>query len=830
MQRYQTLPAIPGHIQANHWSVIVPEARTNLISNPSFELNTDNWAASGTGVTLTRDTAYSFFGGASGRMTDTAATGSSEFIVASGATVTAGDTYTLSFRYRKTATARGTGVAGVFIKNGGGTTVSQLSVSLCRGNSNGWLYAELSFVVPASGVTAEVYFATDGATTGAFNLWIDGVQLEEGGYATTYIDGDQDGCYWTGEAHKSTSGRYSYTRSGGRIVNLKDFKFIVLASVGFGAPQLNTVSADYALGGAQYQRSVIGARGATIAGAFQADGLVDLKRQKAALYAALKPDAVSPQQPVRLVYQQRDIRDNTIGSPIYVDAVYTGGLEGNEANEHAEQAALGFRIHFPWAGVSGGDVAISTGGYTYASRVVYKDKLTGAWIDTNHPGGAGTFGDYLTSNITEDPLKRRLFVADSAEIRMWNGSAWSTIGTAAGGTAIVQAVLFAPDGNLYVAGDFTSISSVSATRVAKWDGTNWTAMSTGVSTTGTGLTWTRGNVLLINATETIRRWTGSVWTTVLNVGAASIFGGTGPSIGSVVVVPNGDIWMTTNVDQLGGLDYKGFFRITWAQQQAGTRGIEETPPTLWADDQTGGMVVDRNGVLYVTGSFVTIGGSGVAYAARIFSDTNVSPFQAGSPPDANTFTGPFVASDGTIYMGGTGVTKTFDDGRVFYSAGLYEASGFGQWKHGLITGITRGEPSVMALESTYGLVMWGYDWIEIPYRTTVVSSSSTATPITYKITGPGYMIGLVNYTTGKTIRFEGLEVLSGEVITIVTGPSASIISDRRGDLSTYVSAESNLYTFTIANGTNELGTLYNNVPGGSIAAYYRPRYDSIDQP
>lgn len=828
--RYQNLPSIPGHIQANHWSVIVPEARVNLVTNPSFELNTTGWTAVGTGVTLSRVTTTSFFGGACALMADTAATGSGEYITSSTIAVTAGETYTVSFRYKKTAAGRGNGSIGVFVKNAGLTILLQPTELLLPGNVSNWTYKTLTFTVPSGGVTAEIFFGTNGATTGAFNLWIDGVQLEAGGYATTYIDGDQDGCYWTGEAHKSTSGRYSYTRSGGRIVNLKDFKFVVLASVGFGAPALNTVSADYALGGAQYQRSVITARNPSIVGAFQADGLLDLKRQKAALLNVLKPDAVSPQQPVRLVYQVRDFDDNALGNPVYVDAVYTGGLEGNEANEHAEQAALGFRIHLPWVGVGDGDVSLSTGAYTYASRVVYKDKRTGAWIDTGHPGAAGTFGDYLTSNVTEDPLKRRLFVADGAEIRMWSGTAWSTIGTAAGGGATVYAVLFAPDGNLYVAGDFTSISSVSATRVAKWDGTNWTAMSTGVSTTGIGLAWTRGNVLLINATETLRRWTGSAWSTILNVGAASILGGASPALNSVVVVPNGDVWMTTNVDQLGGLDYKGFFRITWAQQQAGTWGIEVTPETLWADETPSAMTVDKNGILYVTGSFTNIGGNGVLYAARIFSDTNIAGFQAGSPPDASTFTGAFVASDGTIYMGGVGDTKTFSDGRVFYSAGLYEASGFGQWKHGLITGITRGEPAAVSLESTYGLVVAGYDWIEIPYRTTAVSSSSTGTPITYKITGPGYMIGLVNYTTGKTIRFEGLEVLSGEVITIVTGPGASIISDRRGDLSTYLSPESNLYTFTLVNGTNELGTLYNNVPGGSISAYYRPRYDSIDQP
>jgi hypothetical protein len=827
--QYQTLPNIPGHIQANHWSVIVPEARINLVPNPSFELNTTNWSATGTGVTITRDTAFSYFGGASGRMTDTAATGSSEFINSTAIAVTPGVTYTLSFRYRKTATARGTGAAGLFVRNSGGTTISQPSISLCRGNSGGWIYGELTFVPPTGAVDCQVFFSTDGATTGAFNLWIDGVQLEQGGYATTYIDGDQDGCYWTGSAHNSTSGRYSYTRSGGRIVNLRDFRFVVLASVGFGAPALNTVSADYALGGAQYQRSVITARNPSIVGAFQADGLLDLKRQKAALLNVLKPDAVSPQQPVRLVYQARDFDDNALGNPVYVDAVYTGGLEGNEANEHAEQAAIGFRVHLPWVGTSDGDISLGTGAYTYASRVVYKDKRTGAWIDTNHPGAAGTFGDYITSNLTEDPLRRRLFVADGAEVRMWTGTAWSTIGTAAGGAATVSAVLFAPDGNLYVAGDFTSVSSVSAANVAKWDGTSWTAMSTGVSTAGRGLTWTRGNVLLINAGETLRRWTGSAWSTILNIASASILNGAAPVLNLPVVVPNGDVWMGTNVDQLGGLDYKGFFRITWAQQVAGTWGIEVTPETLWSDKSLG-LSVDKNGVLYATGSFTNIGGKGVLYAARIFSDTNVSPLQAGSPPDANTFTGAFVASDGTIYMGGSGDTKTFSDGRVFYSAGLYESSGFGQWKHGLITGITRGEQASPAIESTYGLVVVGYDWVEIPFRTTVTSVSSTATPITYKITGPGFMIGLVNYTTGRIIRFEGLEVLSGEVITIVTGPGASIISDRRGDLSTFLSPESNLYTFTIAPGTNELGTLYNNVPGGSISAYYRPRYDSIDQP
>jgi hypothetical protein len=48
--------------------------------------------------------------------------------------------------------------------------------------------------------------STSTPTAGQF-AWVDGFQIETGAVATSYIDGDQPGCHWTGTAHGSTSVR-----------------------------------------------------------------------------------------------------------------------------------------------------------------------------------------------------------------------------------------------------------------------------------------------------------------------------------------------------------------------------------------------------------------------------------------------------------------------------------------------------------------------------------------------------------------------------------------------------------------------------------------------
>jgi len=61
-------------------------------------------------------------------------------------------------------------------------------------------------------------------------------------------------------------------------------------------------------------------------------------------------------------------------------------------------------------------------------------------------------------------------------IAKWNGTNWSALGSGLSGTAMALAF----SGNsLYVGGDFTSAGGTAANNIAKWDGASWSALGSG---------------------------------------------------------------------------------------------------------------------------------------------------------------------------------------------------------------------------------------------------------------------------------------------------------------------------------------------------------------
>lgn len=79
--------------------------------------------------------------------------------------------------------------------------------------------------------------------------------------------------------------------------------------------------------------------------------------------------------------------------------------------------------------------------------------------------------------------------APASRIARWNGSAWSAVGTGFGGTAPTVATLtvFDDDGPgpiapaLYAGGGFTTAGPVVVNKVARWDGTAWAGLGSGLS-------------------------------------------------------------------------------------------------------------------------------------------------------------------------------------------------------------------------------------------------------------------------------------------------------------------------------------------------------------
>ncbi|SPE58146.1 exported hypothetical protein [Verrucomicrobia bacterium] len=108
------------------------------------------------------------------------------------------------------------------------------------------------------------------------------------------------------------------------------------------------------------------------------------------------------------------------------------------------------------------------------------------------------------------------------EIAKWDGSAWSALGSGMYGYAVYA--LAVSGTNLYAGGYFTTAGGVPATNIAKWDGSTWSALGSGMGG-DTQQNWV--NALAVSGTNlyaggsfstaggvpatNIAKWDGSAW-------------------------------------------------------------------------------------------------------------------------------------------------------------------------------------------------------------------------------------------------------------------------------------------------------------------------------
>jgi hypothetical protein len=74
-------------------------------------------------------------------------------------------------------------------------------------------------------------------------------------------------------------------------------------------------------------------------------------------------------------------------------------------------------------------------------------------------------------------------------IAKWNGTSWSALGSGLIGTssaATVNGIAVSGD-NVYVTGNFTNAGGVLATNVAVWNGSTWSAMGSGLASTASAI-------------------------------------------------------------------------------------------------------------------------------------------------------------------------------------------------------------------------------------------------------------------------------------------------------------------------------------------------------
>jgi hypothetical protein len=156
-------------------------------------------------------------------------------------------------------------------------------------------------------------------------------------------------------------------------------------------------------------------------------------------------------------------------------------------------------------------------------------------------------------------------------IARWNGTAWSAVGTGLNSSALSMVTL--PNGDLVVGGLFTAAGCIAANRIARWNGTTWSAMGSGLSGTVSSVAvLPNGDVVVggdflnagAGAANRIARWNGSAW---LPLGS-----GLNGSVGLVTTLPNGDVIASGTFTSAGGVPVSGIARwngTSWSALGAG---------------------------------------------------------------------------------------------------------------------------------------------------------------------------------------------------------------------------------------------------------------------
>lgn len=236
-------------------------------------------------------------------------------------------------------------------------------------------------------------------------------------------------------------------------------------------------------------------------------------------------------------------------------------------------------------------------------------------------------------------------------LAVWDGNSWS----AWGGTDRRVDAIVARGTNIYVGGEFTSVSGVNASCIARWDGNHWRSLGSGIQ--GFGISSTSLGVYGMAFDDAGRLYAVGCFNIAGNVGVSHVAG-----------------WDGTNWFALGGTTSKGVTHFDGSVKsfcydgtnlyvgglftEAGdviVNGIAGWNGTNWS--ALGGGIVGNGavhavaksgGVIYAGGTFTNIGGTAVKYVAQ-WDGANWSAMGNGFNGAVNAL----VVHKGVLFAGGS---------------------------------------------------------------------------------------------------------------------------------------------------------------------------------
>jgi trimeric autotransporter adhesin len=243
----------------------------------------------------------------------------------------------------------------------------------------------------------------------------------------------------------------------------------------------------------------------------------------------------------------------------------------------------------------------------------------------------------------------------SVNIAKWDGTSWSPVGSGVISGVGISSLLVQDNGDLIAGGSFGNIGSILSNNVARWDGTDWFAIGDGLDS---GVGFASVNALVIYNNElyaggifsnsgltpanSIARWDGANWQPL----------GTGIN-GTVksLCVYNGELYAGGTFTDAGGVPVKNIARWNGATWSDVGEGVQYTGGT------TVSTMLNFGSALYAGGTFDTAGTTHV---------NNIAMWDGATWSDVG---------GGTEYTGGTTVSTMLNFNNVMVVGGIFDSLG-----------------------------------------------------------------------------------------------------------------------------------------------------------
>lgn len=643
---------------------------------------------------------------------------------------------------------------------------------------------------------------------------------------------------------------------------LDDYGVYVTAHTGLGMPPVDNIATDYAIvDGAYFQRAITRKRVIQLSCVLADADQPNLHAKRKAVIAAINRDVTRSSAFI--------LRYTGSGDQLDITVRYDGGLEMERAADDPLQPfAIRLVSYDPfWEWGTNTAVCVASSNVVDANGILMRDN-TGNWraLGAGFNGRVRVIAEdpatgniYAGGNFNTAYNGAGMTSAITARgVAVWDGTVWDDLdGGISGSTAAVRAIAFGAAGEVYVGGEFTTAGSaapVAISNVACFKAGSW---QTGTDYFGSGV---NGSVrAIVEDPSAYQVWVGGIFSTAYNVGSSEQ-----PGTKFVSTWRSGS-WYTVHS---GSIDPAGYVYALEARagvsplyDEVFVGGAFNSIASLAVADGIAKYMRLGGGGWYAAGGFgpttgdyqtvraLTNAPDGNLYAGGYFSEADGSTarrvarwngsqwLSVGNGLGSDTANASeyisrlSVDSENRVYAAGVGVTTagplTLIEKVAEYEGGAWyplsvdlpgspEVSavcvdsddtlylGFSTFGTAVVPGINNtnyGEPVGLLV----ALALGG----QVTSSGLTNNGTAKAYPvITITRTGgtSATIQSFINWTTGDKIIMS-YAMLDGETVTITLTPGEkSAVSSKRGNVLSRVLGQSNLMSWALAPGLNQVSS------------------------